>query len=179
MTRLPAPELEFQSGQPIIMGFLSETLSTTGQSTLSPWAECLIMTTILGRALSHRNQAATAETVLGVFPSSTYDFWERHQCVNTLLTQRINAMLLRYPATSQHVDPMLLFAKMLARTTVLYLYKTMDKTICKMERELMVRINYKSFAAQAAQELVDLTKTLARLSYFKVFYLNPPSPPKL
>ncbi|EPE28687.1 Zn2/Cys6 DNA-binding protein [Glarea lozoyensis ATCC 20868] len=169
MTRLPAPETNFQSGQPILMCFLSEAVGTNHQTLSSSWAECIVVNTIFGRALSHRNQAVVED--ICATPSS--DFWDRHQCVNAILVQTMQTMVAKYPATSQYVDPMLLFTQMLAKTTVLYLYKTLENAMFETEEELMIRMEYKSLALRAAQELVDLTKTLAQLSFFKVHPFTP------
>lgn len=164
MTRLPAPEMEFQSGQPVVMGFLSEVIETTDQSSISPWTECIIMTTILGRALSHRHQTAVANTCV----SPSWDFWDRHQLINGVLTERIDVMALKYSSTSQYVDSMILFSMMLAQTTILHMEKTMRDMLCDTDEELTIRMEYKSSALAAAQKLVDLTKPLAQLSSFKV-----------
>lgn len=164
MTRLPAPEMEFQSGQPVLMGFLTDLVDATDQSSISPWVECIIMSTILGRALSHRHQAAVANTCL----SFSWDFWDRHQSIDTILTQRIHILTQKYPSTSQHVDPMLLFTKMLGHITVLHLDKTMRDILCDTDGELSLRMEYKSSALRAAQTIIDLTRLLAQLSYFKV-----------
>jgi hypothetical protein len=164
MTRLPAPETNFQSGQPILMCFLSEAVGMSDQTFSSSWAECIVVNTIFGRALSHRNQAVVEDMCAN--PSS--DFWSRHQCLNAILVQTMQTMVVKYPATSQYVDPMLLFTQMLAKTTVLYLYKTLENAMFETEEELMMRMEYKALAMRAAQELVDLTKTLAQLSFFKV-----------
>lgn len=55
MVRLPAPVSAFQSGQPILMGFLLDSTTADDQSAMSPFTECIILANISGRALKHRH----------------------------------------------------------------------------------------------------------------------------
>jgi hypothetical protein len=171
MTRLPAPETNFQSGQPVLMGFLSEVTGIGDLNQISPWVECIVVTTVFGRASSHRNQAVVED----IYTKPSADFWKRHQEINAILARTMQSMVIKYPGTSQYVDPMLLFTQMLAKTTVLYLYKTLENAMFETEEELMIHMEYKTLALLTAQELIDLTKTLAQLSFFKVSrYSNKP-----
>ncbi len=163
MIRLPAPELEFQSGQPTLMGFLSEAITANDQSAMSPFTECIILATISGRALSHRHRSL----VENIYVNVSQDFWDRHQWIDAILTQRIQILSLKYPPASQHVDPMLLFTSMVAQTTVLYLYKIMECVTPATEENRAVKMEYGRCSLMAAQEIVNLTKTLAQLSCFK------------
>ena len=79
---------------------------------------------------------------------------------------------LKYPPASQHVDPMLLFTSMMAQTTVLYLYKTMERVALATDENRTVMMEYERCSLMAAQEIVNLTKTLTQLSYFKARPLN-------
>lgn len=163
MMRLPAPEAEFQSSQPTVMGFLSEAMTANDQSYMSPFTECIILVTISGRALSHRHQSL----VENIYVNVSEDFWNRHQWIDAILTQRMQILSLKYPPASQQADPLLLFTSMIAQTTVLYLYKTLKcVTPTTPENEAIV-MQYQSSSLVAAQEIVNLTDTLTQLSCFK------------
>lgn len=131
---------------------------------MSPFTECIILATISGRALSHRHQSL----VENIYVNASQDFWDRHQWINAILTQRMQILSLKYPPASQHVDPMLLFTSMVAQTTVLYLYKTMECVTPATDENRAVMMEYQRCSLMAAQEIVNLTKTLAQLSCFKV-----------
>lgn len=163
MIRLPAPEMDFQSGQPTLMGFLSEAITADDQSAMSPFTECIILVTISGRALSHQHQSS----VENIYVNVSQDFWDRHQWINATLTQRMQMLLLKYPPASQHVDPMLLFMSMMAQSTVLYLHKIMECVTPLTDENRAVMMESERCSFMAAQEMVSLTKTLPQLSYFK------------
>ncbi|KUI60238.1 hypothetical protein VP1G_07454 [Cytospora mali] len=46
-TRLPAPETNFQNNQPIHMSVLAEAVTSSGQTTLSPFAECIVLAALV------------------------------------------------------------------------------------------------------------------------------------
>ena len=75
---------------------------------------------------------------------------------------------LRYPSTSEQVDPMLLFTNMVAQTTVIYLYKTIESMSWETGEYRLSVIGYQKRAVCAAKEIVMLAKALSQLSYFKV-----------
>lgn len=169
MLRLPAPEMEFQSGQPVLMGFLSEAITAADdQSAMSPFTECIILATISGRALSHRHQSL----VENIYVNESQDFWDRHEWISAILTQRMQILSLKYPHASQHVDPMLLFTSMVAQTTVLYLYKPMKGVTPATAENRAAMMEYERRSLVAAQEIVYLTKAFAQLSCFKARPLN-------
>ena len=164
MIRLPAPEMAFQSGQPTLMGFLSEAITADDQCTMSsPFAECIIFATIIGRALCHRHQSL----VENIYASVCQDFWQRHQWISTTLLQRMQNLSNNYAPASQQTDPMLLFTNMVAQTTVLYLYNTMRSVTPGTTDNRTVLAEYQRCSLAAAHEMVTLTKTLARLGCFK------------
>lgn len=163
MIRLPAPEVEFQSGQPILMGFLSEAITANDQSAMSPFTECTILATISGRALSHRHQSL----VENIYVDASQDFWERHQWINATLTDRMQIMSHKYPPALQHVDSMLLFTSMMAQAAVLYLYKIMMRVTPATEENQAVMMEYQTRSLIAAQEIANLSKILPQLSRFK------------
>jgi len=75
-TRLPIPEEDFQKGQCVKMGFLSEVVISLDQSGLSPFAESIILATICGRALSHSQKTCVERAYSSSMP---HQFWNRHE----------------------------------------------------------------------------------------------------
>ncbi|EED13248.1 conserved hypothetical protein [Talaromyces stipitatus ATCC 10500] len=171
LTRLPMPETEFQSGQPVNMGFLSDALSgsdlmTTPQSSFS---ECIMLATICGRSLSHRHLSM----VDGVYGSNPQEFWSRHEWIDSALVARISMLSLSYPFQAEHMDPMLLFTKMIAQTTILYLHKIIESTTWDSPEYHSFILEYEQRSRMAAKETVELAKELTQLSYFKVHPFTP------
>ena len=78
----------------------------------------------------------------------------------------------KYPPALQHLDSMLLFTSMMAQATVLYLYKIMECVTPATEENQAVMMEYQVCSLTAAQEIVNLSKTLAQLSRFKARPLN-------
>ena len=168
MIRLPAPEMAFQNDQPTVMGFLSEAITADDQCAMSPFAELIICATISGRALSHRHQSSVENIyVENVCTNAYQDFWNRHQWISTTLMQRIHILSNNYVPASQQTDPMLLFTNMLAQTTVLYLYNMMRFVTPGAIENRAVCMDYQRCSLAAVEEMVTLTKTLARLGCFK------------
>ena len=147
------------------MSFLSEAITGGDPTVTSAFTECIILATISGRALSHRHQSI----VENMYVNATDAFWERHQWINAILTQRIDILSQRYPSTSQHVDPMLLFTCMIAQMTVLYLYITMRSAV-HMSDNRGVIAEYERCASVAVGEVTNLTKILTQFSPIKVSF---------
>lgn len=117
-TRLPAPEMDFQSSKPLQMSFLSEVIVLSEHATLSSFTKCIIVVTICGRTMAHQQQSK----VECVYNNVSEDFWNRHHWLDAILTQQELILSLEYPSASEHVDPTMLFIDMMVHKTVLYLY---------------------------------------------------------
>lgn len=165
LTRLPAGDTEFQSVQHVQMGFLSEEITATTPTVMSPFAECIILATICGRALLHKH-CASVERVYG---HTSQDFWDRHHWINNILTQRITMLTMKYPPASQHIDPMLIFTEMVANTAILFLYKIIELMPCQTPSSSANVIEYKQRAVKAAGEIVTITRALSLFTQAKVY----------
>ncbi|MDI1485584.1 MAG: hypothetical protein OHK93_000722 [Ramalina farinacea] len=125
-TRLPAPDDKFQSSQYLQMGFLSEAITSTSPASASnhlcPFTESIILATICGRALAHRQQSAVEH----VYSHVPQYFWDRHEWLVNMLNARTDILMCHYPSSGTHCDAMLLFTNMMAQTTMLYLCKIME-----------------------------------------------------
>ncbi|PLB51636.1 fungal-specific transcription factor domain protein [Aspergillus steynii IBT 23096] len=170
-TRLPAPEEEFQAGQPVVTRFLAEVMARSclesapaGSGGVSSFGECIILATICGRALSHRQKLAVEQINGDVFDG----LWTRHQWLHELLSHRIQVL-----STSTQVDSMLIFARIVAQTMVLYLHNVLESIVWKTGDHLLGIIEYERLCVLAAHEVVNLVKLQGQLGYFKVHPLTP------
>ena len=146
------------------MGFLSEAITASDPTVTSAFTECIILATISGRALSHRHQSI----VENMYVNATEDFWQRHQWISSILTQRTEILSLKYPSTSQHVDPMLLFTSMAAQMTVLYLCNTLKTATPVTDGNRALIAEYDRSCSVAVQEMINLTQKLTQFNCFKV-----------
>ncbi|KAI2621289.1 fungal-specific transcription factor domain-containing protein [Hypoxylon sp. NC1633] len=168
-TRLPSPEDVFQSGSPVTMPFLSEVLTETDPSMMSPFAESIIFTTLWGRSFIHQRQPAAEHA----FSNASRDFCERQLWLDDILTRRVQKLQQDYLAASVKVDPMLLYTSMIAQTTALLLCKAAESIppTTPSNHDLVSR--YQRKAPAAAKEIVRLAQYLAHFSYFKVHPFTP------
>ena len=166
-TRLPAPEMDFQSSKPFQMSFLSEVIVSSEHTILSSFTKCIIVVTICGRTMAHQQQSK----VECVYRNVSEDFWNRHHWLDTMLAQQKLILSLEYPSASEHVDPTMLFIDMVVHTTVLYLYKIIESMPWKSDEFQETVLQYQQRVLTAAVHINKLTKTLSQLSYFKVSLL--------
>ena len=168
-TRLPVPDEKFQKGQFVEMGFLSEAVTLMDLDRASPFLESIILATICGRTLCHRQQSVVER----VYSHVPQQFWERHQWLYSMLKTRHNHFLRQYPPTMQHTNCMLLFTNMMAQTTVLYLCKTIESMTWESDEYCNAIFDFKQRSLLAAKAIVTLTRSLSHLSYFKVHPFTP------
>lgn len=161
-------EEEFQKGQHVEMPFLSEAMISVDQkSALSPFTESIILATICGRALAHRQQTSVERAYINI----PQHFWDRHEWLDTMLKTRMEILKQSGTIPPQNSGSMLLFTNMLAHTTILYLCRIMDSMSWETSDYQDAIVEFKQRALLAAQEIVNLSRALAHLSYFKVRYL--------
>ncbi|PYH90616.1 hypothetical protein BO71DRAFT_387257 [Aspergillus ellipticus CBS 707.79] len=170
MTRLPANEHAFQTGQlneP--SDFLSEAVDSEA-SNLAPFTGSIILATLCGRSLSHRQQTTVEQIYSGVSDG----FWERHQWLDSILTEKAEAIATNCPVSSTWpVDPVHLFNNLLAQSSILYHCRALESVVGSAEGNQTLIIGSRQRALSAAEEIVRLAKMLSELSYFKVHPLAP------
>jgi hypothetical protein len=150
------------------MGFLSEALNSVDDTaTTSPFTESIILATICGRVLSHRQQSAV-DCIYNGMPQL---FWERHEWLYMMLKTRSDSLTRNYPSATHKPDSLLLFTNMMAQTTVLYLCKVIESMTWETDDYHGTILDFKQRALMAAQEIVKLARSLPQLSYFKVNYI--------
>lgn len=93
---------------------LSEAIVDAEVRPYSPLAECVMLVTIAGRALAHK-QMSKMEVILG---SATSQFFARHEWVHEMLTRRLNSLQTIHPNISHVSDPMVVFSYLVAQTAI-------------------------------------------------------------
>ena len=164
LTRLPAPEEEFQHDQWVDMGFLSDAITSDEDKNFSPFTHSIILATVCGRAVAHKQQSGVEH----VYMHNPEDFWGRHDWLEHTLVTRTARLSASTQSMTDRGDCMVTFNRMVAQTTMLYLCKVMD-SLCWDTDEYNDKINHvKTSSWKAAHEIVVLSRSLGNLSNFKV-----------
>jgi hypothetical protein len=146
------------------MGFLSEAITSTDNIQFSSFTESVILATIFGRAVAHKQQASVEHVYLNV----PQHFWDRHAWLDKMLSTRIGILQIANQSTPGRADCMLLFTKMVAQTTKLYLCKVIE-AMCWETNEYQDTIaKYMHRAWMSSKEILKLSGSLTQLSSFKV-----------
>lgn len=172
LTRLPAPENEFQSDVPVVMEFLSDLQHDSEPKTPSTFTESIRLVTICGQSLSHQQQGTVEHTHGWI----SLDFWDRQQKLDATLTQSIEGMALHDPCALVFLDPLPHFTALAAQAAVLMLFKASQSApwgLEGLENYQDVASEYERRALAAAQQMVTLSKALIELSYFKIHPFTP------
>ncbi|KAK9364851.1 fungal-specific transcription factor domain-containing protein [Lipomyces kononenkoae] len=171
-TFLPAPDVEFQSGQHVLGEFLSEAITEARPKVRSPFNECLILATICGRSLLCGQQYNISKAYGGM----ALDWAEQRRWLDSILTTRIEVLSQCYPSPTEAYDPLLLFANILGQATVVYYCKGMIESvggpINSFEASAEVLDSHHR-ALSAAATIVRLANALRDLHFSKVHPLMP------
>ncbi|KAL4805331.1 fungal-specific transcription factor domain-containing protein [Aspergillus unguis] len=172
-TRLPGPEEEFQAGQPVVTQYLPEvmTRNTGASDTIQPissFSHVIVLATICGRALAHRQKVAVEQLSITGDATVFESFWTRHTWLHEMLNVRIQML-----AASPNVDPMLMFARTVSQTMVLFLHGVLESITWKTGDHLLGIIEYERLCVLAAHEVLNLVRLQGQLGYFKVHPLTP------
>ncbi|CZR55663.1 uncharacterized protein PAC_05551 [Phialocephala subalpina] len=155
-TRLPAPETEFQSGQRVLGGFLSDAVIEHRPWAQSSFTECIILATICGRSLFHGQQYNIRCLQGDIAPSWS----DQHRWLDNILTSRLQILSQYYPSPTEICDPMLLFANVMGHATMIYLCKAMEMVVWALDEEKALAKEYQQRASVAAEQIVHLAKAL-------------------
>ncbi|KAJ6014704.1 hypothetical protein N7540_009295 [Penicillium herquei] len=162
--RLPAPEENFQNNQPTRISFLHEAVVQTGPSTLSPFAESIVLATLHGRCMTHRRSYANESE------TGTREFCISQGWLASAVEKRVQ-MLVSSPAIES--DPILLFTHMLAYRAAIDLSNTVQRAPWRTPDQQVLAATYQNRATQAASEIVRLSKAVPYLGPFKAHPLLP------
>jgi hypothetical protein len=129
------------------MDLLPNALAAHGQTTLSPFSDCVILLTLWGQFTIYSTQSQ---------PETMF--------LDAVLEKRRGRLAQCAPAASGLADPMMIFTSMLANAASIDLIDTV-KT--KTRPTPTVVGAYEQRAVEAAREIVLLAKAAAQLSCFK------------
>lgn len=163
--RLPAPEEQFQSGRCTRQSLLSEVMNSCTEQSFCPFAESVIIATLVNRAHMHAQQSKLEL----VYSRATSQVWNRHFWIEEALRARCLVLDLHNADDMHDADGLLLsFAKMAAQCVMLYLCKVLEAKafITPDDKEAVNQV--KERTAQAAHELAMLSIHLQHSSAFKV-----------
>jgi hypothetical protein len=164
LTRVPAPESNCQSGQPIETAFISEIISGQRQAPSSSFVEIIITLAISGRCLLHQRRSLAEN----VHHTGTAAFWGRHKAINMLLTRRSAYSVAQPSQHSVEADPMSLLSDMMSNALILTMYKLIDATKLDKTQHQTTIDEYEQKALNAAKGITALSHVIPSLSYFKV-----------
>lgn len=168
------PEEHFQSGQqPIIMGFLSETIGNVDRhAALPPFAQCVSLASLFERCIAHRRLSQSVSPPGSEIESQS--FWARHQWLAAVAESAIKAQppeqLASQFATTAGLKHSILtvFNRVLAYSTCVFLSNTAEERPWQTVDDQMVSLTYKQTAYQAATEIVSLIQTLPRIAFLRM-----------
>ncbi|KAK3389415.1 fungal-specific transcription factor domain-containing protein [Podospora didyma] len=165
LTRLPSPELSFQNGHPIQMGFLSDAAGWADYGMLSSFAECAVIASLIERIRSHSQRSSTERAYQAV-PADFWEFWERHERLAKTAIGISSSLTESYPVISAISDPMLYFALMMAHTTIIQLCQILESMRLEDQCGQTV-LEFQNRAMSAAQNIAALVKAHEHVGYFK------------
>lgn len=116
--------------------------------------------------MTHKQQSIVER----IYTNPTQHFWDRHQWLDSVISQRIQIFLLHYPDVAEQEDPLLLFVGMMSKLSVLDLCKIMESAQWDTESRQLTGMTYKARSLTASQEMGKLVKVLGHLSCFMVCY---------
>ncbi|KAI1736437.1 fungal-specific transcription factor domain-containing protein [Xylaria scruposa] len=167
LTRLPAPETDFQHGRPNCMGFLQDalTMGDFGPSR-SPFVECILVAALSGRVLSHRHFC------VGVTKNqdASQSCWERHERIGATLSRRIELFCGSYPPNLQESDPMLIFVNMMWQSAVLYHDRL---TMLKLSQSDVRDTDLAESHLRASAAVAEMISLMTRISQMNGFKIHP------
>lgn len=142
---------------------------------LSPFAECIILSTIWSRIQGHQQQCLMEQA----YGMPMVEFWDRHLQLENFVTQRVKLYQTNSTLISVHTDPDRLFANLIAQAAVLPLCKVTESMTALDSLEYTdnnIIDQYKQRSLAAAHEIARLSKSLCQLSFFKAGTPYPKSP---
>ncbi|KAF7596103.1 hypothetical protein BBP40_003365 [Aspergillus hancockii] len=171
-TRLPSPDIEFQSGQYVLGGFLSEVMTESRLKVQSPFNECLILATICGRSL-FRVQNSNISKVYGAVALGRT---EQHRWLDSILTTRLHVLSQLPPSSAATYDPLFVFANILGQATIVYLFKGLAQSFAMPGEQLETNVEgceYHHRLFDAVDTMIRLAKPLVELHASKIHPLMP------
>lgn len=135
---------------------LQDAVESSGQRMLEPFGEVIVITTLCWRSV-------TLKRLSGSPAQTQAQGWSRYSWLYDGLQKRLALLSLPSSSASLLLDPMRLFANILANAAIIWLYDTMEKDGSGLMDERMFVVPLHS-----ACEIAGLTGPLAQCSLFKV-----------
>ena len=165
-------DVEFQSNQRVQGDFLSEAM--TQPRSQPPFNECIILVTLSGRSLLHRQQFNISKA----YGETSLCLDQQRNWLNSILGPRLEILSHSYFSGIESQSPLLLFANILSQATVIYYCKNaMDVSdhygVEEIEKKSDI-LEFQRQAAVASMSLVRLAKSLCELHISKVIFKTCP-----
>ncbi|KAI1432409.1 fungal-specific transcription factor domain-containing protein [Xylaria sp. CBS 124048] len=175
-TRLPVSDPDFAGVRPSSTCFLHEAIEGADKNFTSPFTLSIIMTSIWGRALEHRqtSQVNIPHSFESDHRCPMGEFSYRHRSLAALSTRHITNLSTRLGSMSQHPDPMLIFVALTAYTTVFMICEALESKLStadaqgngtRMTDSIVMENQQRSL--EAVRELRLLTSTLGQVNQFQ------------
>ncbi|KAF9698487.1 hypothetical protein EKO04_003887 [Ascochyta lentis] len=169
LTRLPCPEKEFQSEEPVTMDFLPRALLLSDAKISYTFTDSIQLVAICGQLLLHQQQG-TVEHAHGLI---ALGFWDRQQQLDARLEQVFKGMSIHDPYALIFQDPMACFTVLAAQASALMLFNSSRTAPWGTKDGNMIAKGREERAMAAAQQMITLSKALIELSYFKIHPFTP------
>jgi hypothetical protein len=100
------------------MDYLHEAIASSGQKTLPPFAEYIVLATLHGRTMNLRRSAVLLST-----STEASMFWERHRALSDIIEKRSVLWSYSLSTTTPLVtaDPLMAFTYLLEKTLMIYI----------------------------------------------------------
>jgi hypothetical protein len=158
---LPASEEDFQIGRQVESAFLFEVLQGLNRRHLSSFNNLLVLLTLWGRGLLYRHRRLV-DRFYGN-EGIEQDFCHRYQWLDSIIAQTEQIMASYGTQSTDSLDSMLLFTKMVAQTMLISLCKTgktgREKTNGNLGTSYVMNV-YETGVSNAVSEMLMLSNAL-------------------
>ncbi|MCJ1333132.1 hypothetical protein MMC10_009826 [Thelotrema lepadinum] len=172
-TRLPVPEDNFQNDLYVEMPCLTDATQLLSRSKRSPFTESIILASICRHLAVHRQCSALDMAQAQQHQQQHQALWDRHSRLDEMVKAYGGLLLLNYPTSLQHSDPLLLFTSMMAHAVVLCLYSIVELVGYDSHDRQNAVAAFRQRAPGLARSILDLSRSLGQLSYLKMHPLTP------
>ena len=136
-----------------------------GHSPMSPLSECVVVATTLGRSLAHKERSKEEQGRADVTP----DFQRRHQWLGNILETRIRSLSsLMKSATTNELEPTLIFATLLAHANVLFLHAILKSVTSTTAKSVALLADSRNRVAFSVKEICDLAAKIEQIDHIQV-----------
>jgi hypothetical protein len=150
------------------MDFLPDALANHSRVSLSPFATCIVLSSLISRCMSYRRLSMAASLSDGLDPRKV---WSKFTWLALAVERRKLVIVQSFSgsATDDAEDAMVVFVHALAACAAIYVYQSMAHSLASSTSDQEeTSPAYEEQAVQAADELVHYVKTMPHsFSHFK------------